>query len=200
MKNKSCGSLEVVCGSMFSGKSEELIRKIRRAIFGQKNVQVFKHSLDDRYNVTLIHSHNGTSINAVPISTHEALLELIAPQTEIIGIDEIQFFSNDIIFIIDELVKQGKHVIVAGLDLDFRGIPFGPVPYLMAMADSVTKLRAVCVKTGLDAHFTQRLINGRPASAYDPVILIGESNFYEARSREAFEIDEVPLKDYLQNK
>lgn len=197
---KETGSLEVVCGSMFSGKSEELIRRIRRAIFGQKNVQVFKHSLDDRHSLTQIYSHNGNTLNAIPLSTHENLLELIAPQTQVIGIDEVQFFSNDIILVIDELVKSGKHVIVAGLDMDFKGVPFGPMPYLLAIADDIMKFKAVCVKTGKDAHFTQRLINGRPAKAEDPVILIGESNYYEARSRDAFEINKIPLKEYLNNK
>jgi thymidine kinase len=124
-------------------------------------------------------------------------MHYIADETEIIGIDEVQFFDNDIIIAIDELVRKGKRIIAAGLDLDFRGVPFGPMPYLLALADEVLKLKAVCMKSGKDAHFTQRLIDGNPASYKDPIVRVGAQNLYEARSRDMYSIDYIPLKEYI---
>jgi thymidine kinase len=197
---KPNGSLDIICGSMFSGKTEELIRRMRRAIYGQKKVQVFKHNFDNRYLATFINSHNGEKLQAISASNVNEIIECIAPETEIIGIDEIQFFGKEIILAVDTLVKNGKKVIAAGLDLDFRGLPFGAMPYLLALADNVTKLKAVCVKTGKDAHFSQRIVNGRPARHNDEIILVGATECYEARSRDSFEIDKIPLEKYLENK
>ncbi len=194
---KKNGSLEIICGSMFSGKSEELIRRMRRAIHAKQSVQIFKHSLDNRHTMTHVHAHSGDKIQATPVMTAEMLLESLAPQTHIIGIDEVQFFEKNIILVIDQLVRDGKHVIAAGLDLDFRGIPFGPMPSLLALADDVTKLKAVCMKNGSDAHFTQRIVNGKPASYGDSIVFVGAEECYEARSRECFEIDYVPLSNYV---
>lgn len=192
------GRLEVVCGSMFSGKSEELIRRLRRAEFARQKVQAFKHSLDDRTTLEHIHAHSGEKLAAMPVSTPWQLEQLILEDTQIVGIDEVQFFDESIIVIVDALVRAGKRVIVAGLDLDFRGIPFGPMPVLLALADEVVKLKAVCVKTGADAHFTQRLEDGKPASYKTSYICIGGAECYEARSRDAYEIDHSPLAEYVE--
>jgi thymidine kinase len=194
------GRLEVICGSMFSGKSEELIRRMKRALYSQPLVQIFKHSFDNRSSLTHIHTHNGNKINAIPVSNLTELKDLILPETLVIGIDEIQFFDKDIILLIHELVSQGKRVVIAGLDLDFRGLPFGNMPYLLALADDVLKLKAICMKTGEEAHFSQRLINNKPANHNDPIILIGATDYYEARSRAAYEIDYIPLKEFLSHK
>lgn len=197
---KKNGKLEVVCGSMFSGKTEELIKRLKRAMFKKQSIQVFKHGADSRYSSNFIFSHTGNKISSLPIQSSSEIIDSVSDETEIIGIDEIQFFDMDIILAMDYLVRRGKNVIVAGLDLDFRGIPFGPMPYLMAIADEVTKLKAVCCKSGQDAYVSQRIINGKPARYNDPVIMIGANDFYEARSRDHFEIDEVPLEKYLYNK
>lgn len=188
------GSLEVICGSMFSGKSEELIRRIRRAQLAKLNVVVFKHSLDNSRTLSdQVKSHNGSLINAIPIQDFNIIESLITEQTNIIGIDEIQFFSQDIVILICNLIEAGKRVIVAGLDLDFRGQPFGCMPLLMAIADDVTKLKAICIDCGKEAHFTQRLVNGRPARHNDPLIAIGAEEQYQARCRNCHKIDIKPV-------
>ena len=197
---KKNGKLEVVCGSMFSGKTEELIKRLKRAMFRKQSIQVFKHSADSRYSSSFIFSHTGNKISSLSVQSSSEIIDSVSEETEVVGIDEIQFFDMDIILAMDYLVRKGKSVIVAGLDLDFRGIPFGPIPYLMAIADEVTKLKAVCCKSGKDAYVSQRIINGKPAKYNDPVIMIGANDFYEARSRDHFEIDEVPLEKYLYNK
>lgn len=180
--------LEVICGSMFSGKSEELIRRLRRAEFAQLKIQVFKHSLDDRKTTDHIHAHSGDKLSAIAISNLETLKAFLLPDTQVIGIDEVQFFSPTIVPLIQELIESGKRVVVAGLDLDFRGIPFGCMPALLALADNVTKLQAVCMECGDDAHFTQRLVNGNPAKLTDPIIMIGAQENYQARCRECYRI------------
>ena len=185
----SHGKLEVICGSMFSGKSEELIRRLRRAEFAQLKTQVFKHCLDDRTTTEHIHAHSGDKLAAIAIEKPSTLCEFYLPNVDVIGIDEVQFFSPDILPIILEIIEAGKRVIVAGLDLDFRGIPFGCMPALLAMADSVTKLQAVCMKCGQDAHFTQRLVNNLPARFDDPLIMIGAQECYQARCRNCYSID-----------
>jgi len=197
---KKEGKLEVVCGSMFSGKTEELIRRVNRAVYGKKLVQVFKHGIDVRSEYNFISTHGGAKISATAVATAEMLLENVSDESDVVGIDEVQFFDNKIIVVVDHLVRQGKRVIAAGLDLDFRGIPFGPIPYLLAIADEVVKLKAVCMQTGHEAHFSQRIIGGKPASCKDPLILIGAKSYYEARSRCSFEIDVIPLKEYLAQK
>lgn len=189
LKKTGKGHLEVICGSMFSGKSEELIRRLKRAQIAQLNTVVFKHSLDDRHTIEYIHSHNGDKLKAIAVERPEHIRELVFPEVEVVGIDEVQFFSTEIVEIVLELIDSGKRVITAGLDLDFRGLPFGPLPALLAIADQVTKLKAVCIICGADAHYTQRLVNGKPAKPTDPIILIGAEDCYQARCRNCYLID-----------
>ncbi|HKZ83591.1 MAG TPA: thymidine kinase [Anaerolineae bacterium] len=177
------GWIEVVCGSMFSGKTEELIRRVRRAKIGRQKVQVFKPALDTRYAAEKVTSHNGLDTAAVPVGSTRTLLELVEPDTNVVAIDEVQFFDLDIVSVCQSLAERGRRVIVAGLDMDFRGEPFGPMPLLMAEAEQVEKLQAICVVCGTPASRTQRLIDGRPASYNDPIVLVGGSESYEARCR-----------------
>jgi len=186
------GWLEVICGSMFSGKTEELLRRLRRAVIARQNVQLFKPAIDDRYGLTTVASHDGTKWEGIVINNATEILKLVKPDTHVIAIDEVQFFDEDIVDVCDTLALQGKRVIVAGLDLDFRGEPFGPMPKLMSKAESVHKLHAICMVCGGEASRTQRLINGRPAYYEDPVILIGAEEAYEARCRGCHE---VPHRD-----
>lgn len=187
---KKVGSLEVICGPMFSGKSEELIRRLRRAKIAKQKVAVFKHALDDRHDIEQITSHNGNTIAAHPIDNPEIIISTIANHNySVIGIDEIQFFSHEIINVICMLVDNGMRIIVAGLDLDFRGIPFGPMPTLLALADKITKLQSICTSCGQDAHFTQRLVDNQPAKFDDPIIKVGAQEAYDARCRTCYQID-----------
>ncbi len=186
----SSGWIEVICGSMFSGKTEELIRRVRRAQIAHQKVQVFKHSLDARYAQREVASHNGLQIAAVPVENAAQLEELIEPDTTVVAIDEGQFFDGELVRLCKGLADRGVRVIVAGLDMDFRGEPFGPMPYLMAEAERVDKLQAICVVCGGPASRTQRLINGRPAAYDDPVILVGAREVYEARCRGCHEVRE----------
>jgi len=186
------GKLEVICGSMFSGKSEELIRRLRRAQIAQLEVQVFKPSIDNRTTTEYIHAHSGDKLKAIAVDQAEHIQTFMLNSTKVIGIDEVQFFDTTIIGVIHALVKQGKHIIVGDLDLDFRGIPFGPMPTLLALADTVTKLKAVCMQCQDDAHFTQRLVNGKPAKLNDPLIVIGAQECYQARCRNCYSIDQAP--------
>jgi thymidine kinase len=184
----SSGWIEVVCGSMFSGKTEELIRRVRRAQIARQKVQVFKPAMDTRYARRKVASHNGMQVEAVPVKSTARLRALIEPDTTVIAIDEVQFFDNQVVALCEELANQGTRVIVAGLDMDFRGEPFGPVPTLMARAERVDKLQAICVVCGGPASRTQRLINDQPAAYDDPVILVGASEVYEARCRGCHEV------------
>ncbi len=177
------GSVELICGSMFSGKTEELIRRARRAQIARQKLQVFKPALDDRYEVEKLASHNGVSFDCLAVGGSSEILRLVEPDTEVVIIDEVQFFDQGIADVCDVLADRGKRVIVAGLDNDFRGEPFGPVPVLMAQADTVDKLHAICVVCGAPATRTQRLIDGQPASYYDPIIMVGAKEAYEARCR-----------------
>lgn len=177
------GWIEVICGSMFSGKTEELIRRVRRAQIARQKVQVFKHGLDARYAEREVASHNGLQLEAVPVENSAQLRALIAPETTVVAIDEGQFFDEGLVPLCEELADQGLRVIVAGLDLDFRGEPFGPMPQLMARAERVDKLQAICVVCGGPASRTQRLINGQPAAYDDPVIMVGADEVYQARCR-----------------
>lgn len=179
----SGGWIEVICGSMFSGKTEELIRRVRRAQIARQKVQVFKHSLDARYAQREVTSHNGLQWEAVPVESTEQLRSLIEPDTTVVAIDEGQFFNEGLVDLCEDLANRGVRVIVAGLDMDFRGEPFGPMPQLMARAERVDKLQAICVVCGGPASRTQRLINGRPAAYDDPVIMVGADEVYEARCR-----------------
>ncbi len=183
MDSVRTGWVEVICGCMFSGKTEELIRRLRRAQIARQQVQVFKPLIDTRYGTERVRSHNGLDIEAIPVPHAQAILEHLQPGTTVVGIDEAQFFDWEIADVVQELAERGIRVIVAGLDMDFRGEPFGPMPLLMAQAEQVDKLHAICVVCGAPATRTQRLINGRPARYDDPVILVGGSETYEARCR-----------------
>ncbi|WP_146552972.1 thymidine kinase [Rummeliibacillus sp. SL167] len=177
------GWIEVICGSMFSGKSEELIRRVRRAQFAKQKIAVFKPKIDNRYSEEAVVSHNGATIIAHPIEKSGETWNYITDDFDVIAIDEAQFFDEDIIDTAQSLANHGYRVILAGLDQDFKGIPFGPMPKLMAIAEQVTKLQAVCSVCGAPASRTQRLINGQPANADDPVILVGAAEAYEPRCR-----------------
>lgn len=185
---KQSGWMELICGSMFSGKSEELIRRVNRAQFAKQKAVVFKPALDNRYAEEAVVSHNGTSVIAKPISHSTEIFKNLDDNLDIIAIDEVQFFDEEIVEVAQHLADSGYRVILAGLDQDFRGEPFGPVPFLMSLAESVTKLQAVCAVCGSAASRTQRLINGAPASFHDPVILVGASESYEARCRHHHEV------------
>jgi thymidine kinase len=182
------GSLTVITGSMFSGKTEELIRRLRRALYARRRVQVFKHALETRSDLTEIRSHNGVPHEAGAVSTSEELLERIEPETDLIAVEEAQFFDEEIVDACRTLADSGYQVIVAGLDMDFRGRPFGPMPSLLAEADEVVKLRAICAICGRDASRSQRLIDGKPAPASAPTILVGAQETYEARCRQHHEV------------
>ena len=188
-EKKNKGTLEVICGSMFSGKSEELIRQLKRSKIAQKPTVVFKHCLDDRTTIEYVVSHDGNKIPAFPIQDPQEILNLLTPEIQVVGIDEAQFFSHELIDVILQLVEDKKHVIVAGLNLDFRAVPFGPMPTLMALADHVTKLSAVCIVCGDDAYFSKRLVNGKPAKYNDPLIKVGAQEAYQARCRGCYSID-----------
>ncbi len=177
------GWIEVVCGSMFSGKTEELIRRVKRVIIARQKVQVFKPRLDTRYEHEKVTSHSGTDFQAKPVAHAADILADLSPDTEVVAIDEAQFFDSTISDVCSELADRGLRVIVAGLDMDFRGEPFSPIPALMAQAERVDKLQAICQHCGAPASRTQRLINGNPASYDDPVILVGAEEVYEARCR-----------------
>jgi thymidine kinase len=179
----SSGWIEVICGSMFSGKTEELIRRVRRAQIARQKVQVFKPALDTRYTVREVTSHNGMQVEAVSVENTAQVRTLIEADTTVVALDEAQFFDDDVVALCEELADRGSRVIVAGLDMDFRGAPFGPMPTLMARAERVDKLQAICLVCGGPASHTQRLIDGRPAAYDDPVILVGASEVYEARCR-----------------
>jgi thymidine kinase len=186
------GSVEVVCGCMFSGKSEELIRRLRRAVIARQKVQVFKPRIDDRYSRDQVRSHSGSGFDAVPVQSSEELAALVTSDTTVVGIDEAQFFDEDLPHVVARLADDGKRVICAGLDLDFRGEPFGPMPRLLAIAERVDKLTAICMVSGEPATRTQRIINGRPASYNDPVILVGATESYEARARKHHDVPDKP--------
>ena len=201
MLNPKLGKLEVICGSMFSGKSEELLYRLRRAEYSKKKVVTIKHAFDNRRSYSCIVSHNGERREAYPLGNCEdslqALVTLVDASVDVVGIDEIQFFPEKAVPILRNMVSEGKRLIVAGLDLDFRGIPFGIVPSLMAFADEVVKLRAICTVCGNEANFSQRLINGHAARFDDPIVLVGGEECYEPRCRVCFSIDREPALEHL---
>ncbi len=182
------GWVELICGSMFSGKTEELIRRVKRAQIAKQKVQVFKPSLDTRYTAEKVTSHNGVHLEATLVQEANDILLLVEDDTEVVAVDEAQFFDWTIADVCNALADKGIRVIVAGLDMDFRGEPFGPVPLLMAEAEKIDKLQAICVVCGAPASRTQRLINGQPASYDDPVIMVGASEVYEARCRHCHQV------------
>ena len=175
------GWVEVITGGMFCGKSEELIRRIKRAIIAKLNVVVFKPAKDDRYHAEDVVSHSQFRITAIPVESASDIIKNIEIGTHVVGIDEAQFFGEDLFPICEDLANKGLRVIVAGLDQDFRGVPFSPMPNLMAVAEIVTKLQAICMRCGAPATKSQRLINSKEQ------IVVGESDLYEARCRFCFE-------------
>ncbi|MBP5392471.1 MAG: thymidine kinase [Bacteroidaceae bacterium] len=173
------GRVEVVCGSMFSGKTEELIRRLRRAQFARQRVEIFKPAIDVRYSEEEVVSHEGNSIPSTPVDSSASIL-LMAQESEVVGIDEAQFFDEHIVEVCNELAARGIRVIVAGLDLDFKGVPFGPMPALLAIADEVTKVHAICVRCGALAYVSHRIVSG------DKQVLLGEKQEYEPLCRECY--------------
>lgn len=186
------GWIEIIAGVMFAGKSEELIRRVRRAIIGRKQVQVFKSHLDDRYGLYRVTTHDGVSVEAQPADSSAEIVRELRPDTEVLAIDEAQFLDPGIVDVCTHLAARGLRVIVAGTDTDFRGEPFGPMPSLLAVAEVVDKLHAICVCCGNPASRNQRLIDGRPARYDSPTIMVGGSESYEARCRHCHA---VPRRD-----
>ena len=182
------GSIEVITGSMFCGKTEELIRRLRRATIAKQKVQVFKPTIDNRFAEEKVTSHAGNNFDALAIQNANAVFKHLDADTTVVAIDEAQFFDPEIIAITRQLADRGIRVIAAGLDMDFRGEPFGPMPTLMAQAEEVSKLHAICVVCGEEASRTQRLVDDRPARYNDPVVIVGASELYEARCREHHEV------------
>ena len=186
------GSIEVITGVMFSGKSEELLRRVRRALIAKRHVQVFKSHLDDRYSgIMAISSHDGRHIEAVAVNEARQVAEGLDPEAEVVAIDEVQFLDESVVEIVNDLADRGVRVIVSGTDMDFRGLPFGPIGPLLAIAERIDKLHAICVVCGDLASRNQRLIDGRPAPAEGPTIQVGGSESYEARCRRHHEVPSV---------
>ena len=194
------GWIEVICGCMFAGKTEELIRRINVLSYARKNILVFKPKIDDRYSTTEIASHAGSKVPCIVISEAKEILNHVNYDTDVVSIDEVQFFDEDVVDICEYLADSGLRVMVAGLDKDFRGEPFGVLPDLLTRAEFVTKLTAVCAKCGAPATRTQRIINGKPASFNDPIVLVGAKEAYEPRCRHCHEIVEKPIKFENQKK
>jgi thymidine kinase len=186
-RGEFCGSIEVICGSMFSGKTEELLRRLRRAQIAKLNVEIFKPKTDTRYDENAVVSHDLNSIQSTPVETSSAIL-LLDANTQVVGIDEAQFFDEDLPEVCNKLAQKGIRVIVAGLDMDFQGKPFGPIPALMAIAELVTKVNAVCVRCGSPAMYSFRTV------ASESKILLGEKDSYEPRCRRCYHLpDNVSL-------
>jgi len=177
------GRLEVVTGPMFCGKTDELLRRLRRAIIAKQKIQVFKPGFDIRYSSEKVTSHAGNEYDAYPVENISEIPTLLHDKVTLVAIDEAQFFGEEIISVIQDLVDQGLRVIVAGLDMDFRGEPFGQMPVILAQAEFVDKLHAICMVCGEEATRTQRLVDGEPAYYDDPIIIVGASEMYEARCR-----------------
>lgn len=182
------GTIEVITGSMFCGKTDELIRRLRRATIARQKVQVFKPALDDRYALEKVTSHAGGEYDALPIRRSVEIFDFLKDETTVVAIDEAQFFDDQIVEVVTQLADQGVRVIVAGLDTDFRSEPFGSMPVLMAKAERVDKLHAICMVCGGLASRTQRLVNNEPAHYNDPVVIVGASELYEARCREHHDV------------
>ncbi len=181
-KHQAIGSIEVICGSMFSGKTEELIRRLRRAQIAKLNVEIFKPKTDTRYDETAVVSHNDNSIPSTPVENAASIL-LLGTNTQVVGIDEAQFFDEELPDVCGQLANRGIRVIIAGLDMDFSGKPFGPMPALMAIAEDVTKVHAICLQCGGPAMYSYRTVSN------ENQILLGEKDSYEPRCRACFEHD-----------
>lgn len=186
------GWIETISGCMFAGKTEELIRRIKVLEFAKKEIMVFKPKIDNRYSDSKVVSHAGSSVESHVISDASEILDMVKPTTQVVAIDEAQFFGDNICDVANELADRGIRVMCAGLDTNFKGEPFGPMPLLITEAEFVTKLAAVCNKCGAPATRTQRIINGHPASYNDPIILVGASESYEARCRHCHEVPDKP--------
>ncbi|MBT3336378.1 MAG: thymidine kinase [Anaerolineae bacterium] len=182
------GSVEVITGSMFCGKTDELIRRLRRATIARQKVQVFKPAIDVRYAVEKVTSHAGAEFDALPIENSREIFKHLDDDVTVVAIDEAQFFDMNVVAVSKELAEKGIRVIVAGLDMDFRAEPFGPMPAIMAQAEEVRKLRAICMVCGEEASRTQRLVNGKPARYDDPIVIVGADELYEARCRKDHEV------------
>ena len=182
------GSVEVICGSMFSGKTDELIRRLVRATIAKQKVQVFNPAIDVRYAVEKVTSHAGSNYDAIPVEKAADIRSKLDHDTTVVAIDEAQFLDAEVVTIARELADKGIRVLVAGLDQDFRGEPFGPMPELMSLAERVDKLHAICMVCGDEASRTQRLVNGKPARYDDPVVIVGASELYAARCRRHHEV------------
>ena len=186
------GYIEVITGCMFAGKTEELIRRINVLKFANKNILVFKPKIDNRYSNEAVVSHAGSSVKSVDIEHAIDIISYVEADTDVVAIDEVQFFDEEIVRVCEYLALKGLRVMVAGLDMDFRGEPFGVIPTLMTTAEFVTKLTAVCTTCGAPATRTQRLVDGKPASYHDPIVMIGASEAYEARCRHDHEVIDKP--------
>jgi thymidine kinase len=183
------GWVEVIAGSMFSGKSEELIRRVRRSMIAKKRVQVFKSHLDNRYTgVFSVGSHDGRTVEAVPVDSAAQVATRLDPNAQVIAIDEVQFLDDAIVALAGDLADRGRRVILAGIDTDFRGEPFGPMPKLLCLAEVVDKLHAICVMCGAPATRNQRLVDGKPAHWDSPLIMVGGTESYEARCRQCHQV------------
>lgn len=176
---KRAGNIEVICGSMFSGKTEELIRRIRRARIARQKAEIFKPAVDIRYSIDEVISHDENSLRSTPVENSANIL-LLSADLDVVAIDEAQFFDKNLVDVVVQLANQGQRVIIAGLDMNFKGKPFGPMPELMAVADDVTKVHAVCVRCGAIAQFSHRL------SEDEQIVLLGEKDFYEPLCRSCF--------------
>jgi thymidine kinase len=181
-QGQKTGWIEVVCGSMFSGKTEELIRRLKRAKIAKQKVEIFKPAIDVRYHVEDIVSHNQNTIRSTPVNTSDEIL-LMTSDCEVVGIDEAQFFDAGIVDVVNKLAENGKRVIIAGLDMDSKGVPFGPMPALMSVAEYVTKVHAICVVCGDIAHYSYRKVSD------EQQVMLGESDTYEARCRKCFHLE-----------
>lgn len=181
-QGQKTGWIEVVCGSMFSGKTEELIRRLKRAKIAKQKVEIFKPAIDVRYHIEDIVSHNQNAIRSTPVNTSDEIL-LMTSDCEVVGIDEAQFFDVGIVDVVNKLAENGKRVIIAGLDMDSKGVPFGPMPALMSIAEYVTKVHAICVVCGDIAHYSYRKVPD------EQQVMLGESDTYEARCRKCFHLE-----------
>ena len=189
------GWIEVICGPMFAGKSEELIRRVKTLYYAHQKIIAFKPAIDNRYDKSAIASHDGEKYQAFAIKSAEDILPLVESDIQVVAIDEVQFFKDNIVSICESLADRGVRVIVAGLDTDFRGEPFGVMPLLLARAEFVTKLSAACTVCGCAATRTQRLVDGKPANYDDPIILVGAKESYEARCRKHHIVPNKPNSD-----
>lgn len=188
------GWIEVISGCMFAGKTEELIRRINVLSYAKKNIIVFKPKIDNRYSDSEIVSHSGAKVPCLVVEKAQDILKKIEADTEVVAIDEVQFFDKDIVEVCEYLADKGIRVMVAGLDKDFRGETFGVMPELLTRAEFVTKLTAVCAKCGAPATRTQRLVNGKPAGFEDPIVMVGADESYEPRCRHCHQVPNKPHK------